>query len=327
MSKVFHGGGLDAAIARFGGERSSWMDLSTGINPSPYPLPKLTCSSWAQLPDKTAHMRLLEVARSFYNVGEGCGIVAANGTQALIELLPQVLDKGSVSIVSPTYGEHAHCWNKNGANVREVVDLDEVESGVCVVVNPNNPDCRVHSLDALLSLCERVSWLIVDEAFCDCMPEMSLVPRMPENAIVLKSFGKFFGLAGLRLGFAVCNREIGKVLLERIGPWAVSGPALEIGARALADQDWIGATRARLAQDAERLAKMLGDNGLEIADINPLFVYAKYRDSEAIYDHLAQRHILVRRFPDRPGVLRFGLCENISALDRLQRALAEFGNA
>lgn len=326
---IGHGGKLDAAIARYGGSRETWLDLSTGINPNAYPVPAVSMEAWTRLPDDGAETRLLEAARAYYGVPNKSLLVMANGTQAIIEQLPRLLEFDKVAIVSPTYGEHAHVWNRAGAHVVEVSDLQSVSPDIpCVViVNPNNPDCRVWERDQLLQLAARHERVIVDEAFCDIQPEHSLVPDLPDNVLVLKSVGKFFGLAGMRLGLAVCSADLAGRLQEMMGPWAVSGPALEIGAKAFSDADWIKFTRKQLAETSRLLAATLDEHGCEVAGVNPLFVFVKHDHARDLFEHLAQNHILVRPFDHMPDYLRFGLCKDNVELARLQKALAEFNNA
>ena len=327
MAEVFHGGGLDAAIARYGGNRKSWIDLSTGINPNPYPVGPITPEVIHRLPDSGAEERLRDAARAYYRVPDHLDIVAMNGTQAVIEQLPQLTDEHQVSIVSPTYGEHSHVWSKNGRKVERIArlsDLQQSSAGVLVVVNPNNPDCRIHPTSELEKAAGKIALLIVDEAFCDSMPSVSILPEMPDNAVVLKSFGKFFGLAGLRLGFAICHPDKAEVLRQRIGPWAVSGLALEIGAAALADQDWTGNTIERLERCSRQLALLLSNSDLEVVGENPLFVYARHKQAQEIHKHLAKHNILARPFPDNPEYLRFGLCRDQSQMRRLKNALESF---
>ena len=327
--RIEHGGGLDAAIARHGGAQGDWLDLSTGINPRSYPLPTIEASAWQRLPDRAAEGALKSAARACYGVPTGLEIVAANGTQALIKLLPRVLGASHVSVIAPTYGEHAHVWRKAGATVSEIRRGEAIPDAVKVqvIVNPNNPDGTVLSVHQLVALAEemkaRGGWLVVDEAFCDTSPQASLIPALPENAIVLRSFGKFFGLAGLRLGFAVCQPKLADVFEALLGPWGVSGPALKVGASALRDGEWIGQTCQWLETASQRLASLLEGHGFEICGTHPLFVLAGHEKAAAIAEGLAKRHILVRSFAGMPDRLRLGLCDSDEDLQRLDTALSE----
>jgi cobalamin biosynthetic protein CobC len=325
---VYHGGGLDAAIAEFGGVRKDWLDLSTGINPNGWPVGTVARESWARLPDRAAMDALLAAARQFYGTGKA-EIVAVPGTQALLEILPQIIGAGTVAIVSPTYGEHEHVWRKAGAQVHTVEEPDAGGCEALVVVNPNNPDGRIWPAEMLIAeadkLARRSGWLIVDEAFADAQPAMSLLDAgpLPANVIVLKSLGKFFGLAGLRLGFAIGAEGPCKAIGQRLGPWAVSGPALEVGAAALSDTGWIDQTRERLAIESGKLASVLSEAGLSIIGENPLFVFAGHENAYGVFRELASRHVLVRPFPELPGKLRFGLPGTEADFQRLERELAD----
>ncbi len=327
---IEHGGALDRAMARHGGRREDWLDLSTGINPVPYPLPAIEPEAWHRLPDRDAEARLIAAARRFYGVPDGLEIVAAPGTQALIQLLPRLLPGKTATVIAGehgTYGEHAHCCAAAGRKLRVAASPNAVAEGetLAILVRPNNPDGHVWPRGALTGLAGRLreGVVIVDEAFCDTAPEASMVAAATDNLVVIKSFGKFFGLAGLRLGFAICAPEMAGSLRERLGPWAVSGPALAVGAAALADEVWIAATRSRLETDSAKLAKLLEMNRFPVVGSNGLFVLARHAQASAIAEALAERHILVRAFSDRPTLLRFGLCGDDAELERLGKALGE----
>jgi cobalamin biosynthesis protein CobC len=226
-----------------------------------------------------------------------------------------------------TYGEHETCWRNAGAEVAIVATLAELAAfDAGVVVNPNNPDGNLVSPGALAdtarSMAQDGGLLIVDEAFMDvCGPEDSLVPRLPATAIVLRSFGKVYGLAGVRLGFAVAPEEIATVLRRAIGPWAVSGPAIEIGVRALRDARWLATTVARLTLQAARLDRLLVGAGFEIAGGTPLFRLASRADAAIWFERLGQAGILTRPFLSRPDWLRFGIPDAPDDWVRLQAAL------
>jgi cobalamin biosynthetic protein CobC len=324
---VYHGGRLDLAIKEYGGKRKDWLDLSTGINPNAYPARMLDADIWRRLPDGQDLDDLLRAAKRYYRVPDGTGIVAAGGTQALIELLPHVLVSKRVAIVSPTYGEHAHTWRKCGAHIETIKKGEAIPrlSNALLVVNPNNPDANVYSPKELITLAKDMSqhngYLIVDEAFCDPTPENSIIPELPKNVIVYRSFGKFFGLAGLRLGFLVGPSSVVQQLENMLGPWCVSGPALEIGRVALGDKKWIKATRRSLEAMAKSQAEMMAGNSLDICGINPLFIYGGHEKASSVFKRLAENKILVRPFPEISNRLRFGLCKDEQALSRLDKAL------
>lgn len=323
-----HGGDLTDAVARHGAGDPAWLDLSTGINPHPWPAPEgLRRSGWERLPAKADLDRLLRVARSAYRVPDGAEIVAAPGTQALIQWLPRLAEQGSVAVLGPTYGEHAAVWRGAGLSVREIAGLDEVEDARHVVaVNPNNPDGRVIPHAGLAQagrLCaERGGWLVVDESFADVVPEACAARLAAELPIVvLRSFGKFHGLAGLRLGFAVAPPPLADRIAQALGPWAVSGPALAVGAAALADVAWADAMRGRLRREAEALDRVLAEAGFAPAGGTSLYRLVRHSRAASIQAALAAEHIWVRSFEWAPDLLRFGLPQDAASRERLRAAL------
>ena len=258
-----HGGDLTAARRRFPEAPEPWIDLSTGINPVPYPVADLPSEVWSRLPTQPLEQALLEAAAARYGVRDLATIAAAPGTQALIQLLPRIVPKSRVAIVGPTYDEHEACWARQGHDVSIVANLEGTAGAdVVIVVNPNNPTGLLLPPAALR---RTNGLLIVDEAFIDLFPQdASLAGNLPANTVVLRSFGKIYGLAGVRLGFAIAEKPITDRIRDELGPWAVSGPALEIGRRALADSAWLEAATARLADDRQKLDSLLVSAGCEI---------------------------------------------------------------
>jgi cobalamin biosynthetic protein CobC len=325
--RPIHGGDLSAARKAAPRWRGEWIDLSTGINPWPYPLPTLAEDVWRRLPDGDLVDPACAAARAHYGAPEGAVLVPAPGSQALIQWLPRLRPPGRVAICGPTYGEHAYSWRLAGHEVDIVAD-PLAAADVVVVTNPNNPDGRVLARDVLLDAAARLDrrggWLVVDEAFADLQPDCSLASFADASGIcVLRSLGKFFGLAGLRLGFAIAGAEIGDALRAALGPWAVGGPALATGAAALGDRAWIAATRGRLAAAAAELRGVLTQGGFTVVGGTDLFQLAAHDDAEAVFERLLQNGILVRNFADRPGLLRFGLPAGGAESERLKRALAD----
>jgi len=305
-----HGGGLDAAIRAHGGIRAEWLDLSTGINPVPYPRPDLSGDAWTALPDTAAMQALDLAARAFWAVPDTAGVVAAPGASALIARLPALWPSGRVDIPAPTYNEHAASFAAHGW------DITEDRADTRVLVHPNNPTGHF-AHDAQLD----TPRLILDESFCDVAPDHSLI-RMStrSDTLVLKSFGKFWGLAGLRLGFAIGPRALTDRLSEMLGPWPVSGPALAIATQALSDADWAAKTRERLGRDAHRLDALMTGAGAETLGGTPLFRLYRVDDAARWQNRLAHALIWSRVFPYDPHWLRLGI-PGPSDWPRLEEAL------
>jgi cobalamin biosynthetic protein CobC len=324
----YHGGNINLARGRFPDAPQPWIDLSTGINPVPYPVGEIAPSLWTRLPEPAQLGALEAAARSAYSVGPSAEVVAAPGTQALIQWLPRVLPARRVGILRFTYGEHEACWRTAGVDVTTVGTLAEVAAfDIGVVVNPNNPDGWFIPRDVLAetarSMAQRGGQLIVDEAFMDVRaPQDSLIPSLPDApAIVLRSFGKIYGLAGIRLGFAVAPSGSAAVLRGAIGPWAVSGPAIEVGRRALSDGAWLAETVARLQCQAGRLDRLLQAAAFEIAGGTPLFRLAARADAASWFERLGRAGILTRPFLTRPDWLRLGIPDAPEDWARLEAAL------
>lgn len=324
----FHGGNLDWADRKFGRPPQGWMDLSTGINPWPYPFSPINSACWQNLPTSAEIDDLKAVAARCYGAPARSGIVPASGSQALIQLLPRLRSPSKVAVLSPTYGEHRAAWRAGGHTVEEVVDETEIDpkASVVVVTNPNNPDGRIFSKATLRELRKRLArqggWLIVDEAFADVVDEVSLAGCCgDEGLVVIRSFGKFYGLAGLRLGFAMTSPALARTISDSLGPWAVSGPAISIASEALADEDWQRTTRNRIAQASGRLDDLLARAGLEVIGGTPLFRLAAGERSAALFQRLGKAGILARHFPENPSWLRFGIPGSDEGFARLEAAL------
>ncbi len=324
---VFHGGDLGWAEARFGRPDRPWIDLSTGVNPWPYPIGDIRDDAWSRLPEARAEAKLREAAACYYCAPGVDGVVFAPGSPILIQLLPRLRPPSRVAVLGPTYGEHAPCWEAGGHHVTTIDDADlDGAWDVVVVTNPNNPDGVVRSPMLLDEVAERLAarggWLVIDEAFADTAPQLSLAPQTNRpGRIVLRSFGKFFGLPGLRLGFALAPAQIARRVAAALGPWAVSGPALEIATRAFGDNAWIDQSREGLATAASRLDDVLRDRGLEPTGSSPLFRLVEHSSAASVFQSLGDQGILVRQFPDQPNRLRVGLPPDDAALANLSQAL------
>jgi cobalamin biosynthetic protein CobC len=325
---VSHGGNLDSARKRFPGAPEPWIDLSTGINPVPFPIPELPAEVWSRLPTHSEEEALLAVAATRYRVRNPEMIVAAPGTQALIQLLPRLITRSDVAILGPTYGEHEACWTRQGHRVSVVGDLDQANRAeTVIVVNPDNPTGRIISVSALhavaSALAKKNGLLVVDEAFIDVLPETAnIASELPPATIVLRSIGKAYGLAGLRLGFAIAEVTLASRIRAELGPWAVSGPALRIGKAALDDADWLAGATVRLESNRQRLDAMLEAAGFAILGGTPLFRLVRHREAMKIAESLGRNGILVRVFPGEPQWLRFGLPGDEQAWARLSATLS-----
>ncbi len=326
---IYHGGDLAQIRARFPDAPEPWIDLSTGIDPIAWEVPPLAPEVWTRLPAPSEVARLEKVAARAFGVADPACVAAVPGTQAAIQMLPRLLAGDRVGILGFTYQEHAHVWRAAGREVTVVESLDRLAAfDVGLLVNPNNPDGRYLPPDRLAAFAAGMAAAgrraVVDEAFVDVLDDdATLAPRIPDcGAIVLRSFGKTWGLAGLRLGFVLAEPALARTLRDAFGPWAVSGPAIAVGAAALADRDWLLATRARTHRDAARLDAVLEGAGLRLLGGTPLFRLVESREASVVADRLAAAGIHVRRFPHDPTRLRFGLPGDETQWRRLCDALS-----
>jgi cobalamin biosynthesis protein CobC len=318
-----HGGDIGAAVARFGGSEAEWIDLSTGINQMPYPLPDIPPAAWHCLPTRGAMDQLVAAARDAY--GSHAPLVPLAGAQAAIQMIPRLGGAGRAVVLAPTYNEYASALTAQGWEVREHNRLEALcGADLAVVVNPNNPDGRVHAPDDLIALSKEVGLLIVDESFADPTPSISIASRAgTERFVVLRSFGTFYGLAGIRLGFALGPADIIRSLAELAGPWAVSGPALVAGAIALRDPSWAQSNRGRLARDAAALDALVAGAGWTLVGGTPLFRLFDTEDAAAAQAMLARRRIWSRTFPWSRRLIRLGIPAGDTQWQAVQETLRQ----
>ncbi|MEP1143245.1 MAG: threonine-phosphate decarboxylase CobD [Henriciella sp.] len=324
---LLHGGALDAMRVAFPGAREPWIDLSTGINPWPYPGAIVSREAFAHLPTRTAGDACRAAMAAAIGAPEK-SLLLTPGSEIAIRLLPDVIRPQRIAILSPTYSDHAAAWRRAGAETIETEDPLGMARSVnaVVVTHPNNPDGRLFDVEALEAvrrdLAERDGWLIVDEAYADLMPEQSLAPKGgAEGLIILRSFGKFFGLAGVRLGAVMAPPSVLRALTGRLGTWPVSGPALEIGTQAYLDTAWQRQMRKTLSSATARLNHILASKGMKPIGGTDLYRYVEVANAYSVFEQLAKAGIYVRRFEWSQAHLRFGLPETTEAENRLKAAL------
>ena len=324
-----HGGDLGAARKRFPGAPEPFLNLSAGINPQPYPVAELPSDVYTRLPQPAALADLAAIAAKAYGAPSAAHVVAAPGSQILVAQTAFLLARGRAAVLAPTYAEHGRVAELAGHNVVEVAEVGQLaDARIAIVVNPNNPDGRIVAKDALLALADRLrrrdGLLVVDEAFMDVGPEGASLSDQAEydNIVVLRSFGKFYGLAGLRLSFAIAAESVAARIAAALGPWPVSSAAVVVGAAALADTPWKDRTRIMLAEAALKLDTCLAKAGLEIVGGTSLFRPVRTKEAAQLFQHLGENGIMVRRFPEHPSWLRFGLPSGENEWQRLETALA-----
>ena len=328
VAPLAHGGDLSAARALFPGAPEPFLDLSAGINPNPYPVAQFSSDWFTHLPEPGEVPRLAAIAAEAYGAPSAEHVVVSPGSQIAVAQASALVAPGSAAVLGPTYAEHARTARLAGHEVIEAASLEQMaDSSHAIAVNPNNPDGRILAKDALVALAARLrqhgGLLIVDEAFMDASSrDESLAAEVGcGNIVALRSFGKFFGLPGLRLSFAITSPKIAAELSAALGPWPVSGAALAIGAQALADKAWIEKTRSALLASARRLDAVLSGAGLQVVGGTSLFRLIETGRAEALFRHLGKAGIFVRRFTEQPAWLRFGLPGSEQGWRRLEAAL------
>ncbi|SFS68255.1 L-threonine O-3-phosphate decarboxylase [Sulfitobacter marinus] len=318
-----HGGNMGLAISEFGGDPADWIDLSTGINATPYPVGQVPAAAWARLPEHGSLAGLEGAAQRAYRTS--LDVVAVAGAQAAIQLVPMLTPAGRAAVLTPTYNEHAAALRSGGWDVQEVAAIEALEGyDLAVVVNPNNPDGKVYPPQTLLALSTKVGLLIVDESFADPEPEMSLAsgPQdLPGNVVILRSFGKFYGLAGVRLGFVLGVPAVAGKIRDMVGPWPVSGMAIDVCKRAFEDDAWAEQTRRQLRQDAARLDVLATDLGWQLVGGTSLFRTYATRDAAKAQRDIATHHIWTRVFPYSDSWIRLGLPGSQGDWSRLEAAM------
>lgn len=327
-----HGGNLQEAARCFARPVSDWLDLSTGINPRFYPVPALSNNAWHRLPEKMS--ALTDAAQVFYAAP---AMLAVAGTQAAIQTLPRLrlqnMGIARVVVAAPSYAEHAYQWRQHGHQVQECTyDLLQsmvATADVLVVCNPNNPTGECVAAKTLLrwaeQMAERGGWLIVDEAFADTTDGLSVAHASAQpGLIVLRSVGKFFGLAGLRVGFVAAHSNLLTQLENMLGPWSISGPAQEIACAALRDIAWQTQTRQHLQDQGARLQSLLSTHGIASTG-TALFQWcsdaALQGQTVQLWQHLAEQGLWVRLFREAARGLRFGLPPDEAGWQKLTVAL------
>ncbi|MDQ7089859.1 MAG: threonine-phosphate decarboxylase CobD [Methylococcales bacterium] len=324
MTMLEHGGQLRQAVKHFKIPLENWIDLSTGINPNGFPIPTIPLSCWQRLPE--SNDGLLEVAQHYYQAED---LLAVAGSQAAIQGLPLLYPPSKVGVLAPAYAEHAACWQQAGHQLVKLTpttieaQLDQLK--VLILINPNNPTGHLFSPQQLLEWHKKLQRhqgvLIIDEAFIDTCPENSLCSLSPRSGlIILRSIGKFFGLAGIRCGFVIAERTLLTVLEQKLGVWPLSHPSRYLATQALMDSHWQQQTLIDLPQQGERLRQLLQSHGLMISGGHPLFQWVKTPKAKQLYQILAQQGVLVRLFT-QPESLRVGLPKNDAEWQKLTRAL------
>ncbi len=322
-----HGGQLQQAAEHFRIPFADWLDLSTGINADGWPVPPIPAHCWQRLPEDDDG--LIQAAASYYG---NPAILAVAGSQAAIQTLPTLRPPCRVALPTPAYAEHAANWQKAGHQIHPVpsqqIDAVLPETDVLIIINPNNPTGETFSRNRLLEwhrqLQKRGGWLIIDEAFIDCQPEHSLSTEPSrEGLIILRSIGKFFGLAGIRCGFVIAKPALLSQLQNQLGPWSISHPARHVAQLALQDRAWQRCTRRRLRQQSQQLNDLLSQYDLTPTGGTDLFQWVKTQKAERLYQHLAKQGILIRVF-NSPESVRFGLPVIPEQWQRLDISLSNF---
>ncbi len=329
-----HGGQVKKIMQMFADAPQPFVDLSTGISPFAYPAKLPDLSALHTLPEEAEEAALQHAAAMAYGISDASMVVAGGGSQSLIALLPRVLKVERACILGPTYSGHVQAWKQNGISVSEVSAFADLQSAaqqkntVCIVCNPNNPDGRLIQASHLLDLantCQAAgSWLVVDEAFAD-MTGQSVAPALPYPALlVLRSFGKTYGLPGIRLGFLLAQPSMAAYARDLLGSWPVSTIGLSVGCQALQDRKWLRQASTKLCAASSRLKKLLTKSGLDHKGQAVLFELVECERAADLWQHLCRQGIVTRIFPYNAHWLRMGLPASEPQWHRLEEALLDW---
>ncbi len=340
-----HGGNLQLASEKYGIQRDEWIDLSTGLNPNSYPVGKIPSQVFYQLPYEQP--ALCENAAEYYG---NVNAMAVNGSQLAIQMLPKCLPRFELLAPQLGYQEHVLHWIKAGVGVHyygaddlttAIHDIDRAlksnSQRHLLIINPNNPTGLKFSIEQVSKWASTLAqdcYVIVDEAFMDVTPECSVLPLLTHNMIVLRSFGKFFGLAGIRVGFVFANSTIREALHQHTGLWSVNGPAQHIAVQALGDKGWQETARIEIIENA-KFSQILFTSLFE--KINPkktshemLFssYWLSYEQGLSIVEYFAKNGILIRKFfiDEKHCLIRVGIvCRfNTTAQERITATINSY---
>ncbi len=308
-----------------------FIDLSTGINPYPYVFSEIEPEWFHRLAEHVQVANAHQAAAEYYHVENVDTIALASGMQPLMFALAALRFKeygiSNIAVFLPTYSEHEHVWRAMNHSIVPVKKLMEAAGNdVVIICNPNNPDGRIISASELITLAEELAthngWLIVDESFADIMPELSISSRLQhaKNIVVMRSCGKFFGAAGLRVSSAITPKPWAEWLRVVVGPWPISTLACHVVPTMFSDKKWIQDMRVQLAEESKNWRNILSAH-FSIVGYTDLFTLVESDDAARWHQHLMSQGILVRQFDYNPRWLRFGLPPR-SALPRIEKAFS-----
>jgi cobalamin biosynthetic protein CobC len=342
---LLHGGQLQQVAKQFNIPPSDWIDVSTGIAPISYPIPDIPLSVWQQLPQQNPE--LIAAAQQYYQCSQ---LMITNGSQAIIKALPSLYRQSNVNsqnvyLPERGYKEHAQAWKNAHYNLHFYQDnlpelSDILPNSVLVIINPNNPTGIFYNAQTINKYQQQLAHLngllVIDEAFIDVMSDTTLEnqsygsqaanqkenQRENDHCLVLRSFGKFFGLAGIRIGFLVASSSWCQAFKELLGPWQVNGPAQLIAQHALQDTSWQTTQRGtlkRLRKMQEGMLKQAFPQTI-LQTINgcDLFLTLSFHQQDTakkLYMLLCQQGVYCR-LADEQDTLRFGLTTE-GSLERL----------
>ncbi|MCI2284082.1 threonine-phosphate decarboxylase CobD [Colwellia sp. MSW7] len=343
---LIHGGQLQQVAKQYNIPAENWLDLSTGIAPFSYPIPSIPEKVYQSLPQTSSDLKT--AAKRYYNADN---LLVTNGSQAIIKLLPTLWRKKnplSTTVYLPEQGykEHALAWQTAGFTVywykNELLEQEPIENNtVLVIINPNNPTGQLYSQSTLIKYQEKLEksngLLVIDEAFIDVVsPSHSMSHTINSNSntinntLILRSFGKFFGLAGIRIGFLIGSETWIEKFNDQLGPWQVNGPAQFIAQSALSDYQWHEQQKQKLqllsADLRTILTKSIPSEYINKITGTDLFQTVYFTEStetksraENYYASLCQQAVYARLTDDKQA-LRFGLAKK-NQHERLKNAL------
>jgi threonine-phosphate decarboxylase len=318
ITRPAHGGDVAAIARRYGVDPAALVDFSS--NADPYGTPARVVSALyalaqskdelSQYPEPTAQA-LREAAGERHGI-DPASVVVANGATALLDAVVRTTAPGATVVPVPAFSEYRRAVESAGSRfvpypLNASFDWDDAEllqriadekATLLILANPHNPSgllVPAVRLRMLAEDCARLgTFVIVDEAFIDYAEKESLARSVPENVIVIRSLTKFFGMPGIRIGYAVASAPLAEAIASRLPSWPVGAVDLAAGVAALSRPDLTERSIQTNKRERVRLTRALRRAGITVFAAAANFLLLELPCHESELDAWLER--LVREF-------------------------------